>query len=70
MKNKLIRLIVFGGVALGLAALASASNLTEQSTSFSRFITTQCRDARDAGGFAGGCKNSSSFGTLIRTPRR
>ena len=28
----LIRLIVFGGVALGLAALASASNLPEQST--------------------------------------
>jgi hypothetical protein len=28
----LIRLIVFGGVALGLVALASASDLTEQST--------------------------------------
>ena len=28
----IIRLIVFGGVALGLAALASASNLPEQST--------------------------------------
>ena len=28
----LIRLIVFGGVALGLAALASGSNLPEQST--------------------------------------
>ena len=46
-------LIVFGGVALGLAALASASNLTGAKHHFSRFITTQCRDARDAGE---GCK--------------
>ncbi|MGC1322364.1 MAG: hypothetical protein WA849_09295, partial [Candidatus Udaeobacter sp.] len=32
MKKQIIRLIVFGGVALGLAALASANNVTEQST--------------------------------------